>query len=216
MEIWDALADERRATADLLAELSPEQWRVQTLCAAWDVHGMAAHLVVPCDFSTAEMVTTLVRARGNPDRLSLLMAARRATKSADELVALLREKADARLAPPIVGAMGPYTDALVHLQDILVPLGLTDHRPAERWRPSLDFLMGPKARVGFLAGRKPSLRYVATDLSWSHGDGPVVEAPAAALALALLRRTPRLEELDGLGEATLQAWARASQLGRVG
>ncbi|WP_341925277.1 maleylpyruvate isomerase family mycothiol-dependent enzyme [Nocardioides psychrotolerans] len=215
MDIAAALADERRAIADRLETLTPEQWRVQTLCPAWDVHGLVAHLVVPCDFSTVELVTTMVRARGNPDRLSVLMAARRAERSSAELVALLREKADSRLAPPIIGIVGPYTDALVHQQDILIPLGLTDERPPARWRPSLDFLVSAKARIGFLPGRIPALRYVATDLDWSHdaGSGPqardAVHAPAAALALALLRREPRLDELAGPGAETLREWARA-------
>lgn len=209
MDIWDDLAAERRAIADRLEALTPEQWRVRTLCPAWDVHGMAAHLTVPCTFTTLEMVTGLVRARGNPDRLSLLMAARRADQSPAELVAVLREKAEARNAPPIVGVMGPYTDALVHLQDILIPLGLTDDRPAERWRPLLDFLVSRRGRVGFVAARLPGVRLVASDLDWAHGSGPVVEASAVVLGLAIMRRTPRLDELAGPGADVLREWATA-------
>lgn len=207
MDIWTALADERRATADRLEGLTPEQWQVRTLCEAWDVHGMAAHLAVPLDFSVAEMLTTLVRARGNPDRLSVLMAERRAQLTGAELVALLREKATSRKAPPVVGAMGPYTDTLVHLQDILIPLALTDDRPAERWLPSLDFLVSRKARVGFVSERLPAVRLVADDVEWSHGEGPEVAGPAAALALAIMRRTPRLDEMRGPGAETMRAWA---------
>lgn len=107
VDLWDELAAERRAIADRLETLAPEQWRVQTLCPAWDVHGMVAHLVTPCEFSVVEMVTTMVRARGNPDRLSVLMAARRATLSPVELVGRLRDKADSRTAPPVVGVLGP-------------------------------------------------------------------------------------------------------------
>lgn len=208
MDVWEALADERRSIADLLESLAPEQWRVRTLCPAWDVHGMAAHLLVPCEFSKAEMVAALLRARGNPDRLSLIMAARRAELSSSELVVRLREKAGARQAPPVVGVMGPYTDTLVHLNDMLIPLGLTDERPPDRWRPVLDFLMSPRARVGFLPGPKPDLRYQATDTEWQHGAGDVVAGPAAALGLALLgRATHRLAELDGPGSDVLRRWA---------
>lgn len=209
MGTWDDLADERRATADLLEGLSPEQWRVQTLCSAWDVHAMAAHLTVPCTFTTSEMVSTIVRARGSVDRAALRMVERRVSQPREELVAVLRDRAEVRKAPPIVGAMGPYTDALIHLQDMLVPLGMHDHRPAERWRPSLDFLVSATARVGFVPGRLPDVRLVATDLDWSHGDGPVVEAPAAALALAITRRTARLDELTGPGADVLRAWSTA-------
>ncbi|MFY0407793.1 maleylpyruvate isomerase family mycothiol-dependent enzyme [Solicola sp. PLA-1-18] len=209
MDLWDDLADERRAIADLLESLTPEQWATQTLCEAWDVHAMAAHLAVPCTFSTLEMVTTMVRARGNPDRLSVLMAARRAELSPAELVALLREKAGARKAPPIVGVLGPYTDALVHTQDVMVPLDLNDDRPAVRWLPSLEFLVSRRARVGFVAAPLPAVRMEATDMGWAHGAGPEVRGTAADLALAMLRRTARLDALTGEGAPVLREWAAA-------
>ncbi len=115
----------------------------------------------------------------------------------------------ARKAPPVVGVLGPYTDALVHQLDMWIPLGLADGRPVERWRPTLDFLMSPRARVGFLGGRRPQLWFQATDLEWQHGTGDVVSGPAAALALAVLGRTARLDELDGPGAEALREWARA-------
>ena len=209
MGIWDDLADLRRATADLLEGLTPEQWQVRTLCPAWDVHAMAAHLTVPCTFTTREMVGTFVRARGNVDRAALAMVERRVAQRPDELVAVLRDRAEVRKAPPVVGAMGPYTDALIHLQDVVVPLGLDDDVPPERWRPSLDFLVSTKSRVGFRPAALPDVRLEATDLDWSHGSGRVVAAPAAALGLAITRRTARLDELGGPGAETLRGWARA-------
>lgn len=210
-DLGRALADERRSIADWLEGLRPDQWRVRTLCEAWDVHQMAAHLLVPCEFTTTEMLTTMVRARGNPDRLSVLMAARRSERlSPDELVAALREKADSRRAPPVVGLVGPYTDALVHRLDMEIPLGaVADERAAQRWRPSLDFLVSARGRIGFVAPGLPHLTYVASDLDWRHGEGPVVEAPAWALGLALLRRGAGLGALTGPGAETLRAWARA-------
>lgn len=206
-DLYAALADERRAIADRLEVLTPEQWRTPTLCPAWDVHGMAAHLVVPTEFSAVEMVVGLAKARFSPDRLSVAMAAKRARLPSSELVARLRDNADSRSAPPIVGILGPYTDALVHAQDMWIPLGLDDDRPAERWRPSLDFLVSRKATVGFLPKPAPDLWYQATDLEWQHGAGPVVSGPGAAIALALLGRTPRLDELDGPGADTLRTFA---------
>ncbi|MCW2816365.1 MAG: hypothetical protein JWN84_3820 [Nocardioides sp.] len=207
MALIDLLAAERRALADLLESLTPEQWRVPTLCPAWDVHGMAAHLVVPTEFSTGEMLAEMVRARGNPDRLSVAMAAKRAQRSSAELVEGLRSGATSTKAPPVVGLIGPYTDALVHGEDIRVPLGVVDDGPAERWSTTLDFLMTPRARAGFLSSARPALTYAATDSTWTGGAGPRVEAPAAALALALLGRTPRLGELVGPGSAVLRAHA---------
>lgn len=208
MDTWPGLADERRAIADLLESLTPEQWQVRTLCSAWDVHAMAAHLTVSCTFTRTELVRTLVQARGSTARFGMLMTERRRDQAPAELIAVLRDRAEVRRAPPIVGPLGPYTDTLIHHQDILVPLGMRDRRPPDRWRPSLDFLVSARARIGFVPARLPGVRLVATDIEWSHGGGPEVAAPAEVLALALTRRTPLLDELSGPGSETLRAWAR--------
>ncbi|WP_323791765.1 maleylpyruvate isomerase family mycothiol-dependent enzyme [Nocardioides sp.] len=208
MDLWSALADERRAIADRLETLTPEQWATPSLCSAWTVRQMAAHLLVSCDFTVREAAFAMVRARGNVDRLQLVLAQNRARLSTVELVARLREKADVRQAPPVVGVHGPYTDSLVHQLDMWLPLGLDDERPVERWRPALDFLMTKKAAVGFLPSRAPDLWYQATDLEWQHGTGDVVSGTAADLALALLGRTPHLDRLDGPGADTLRTYAR--------
>lgn len=207
MDLWNGLADERRAIADRLETLTPEQWATPSLCSAWTVRQMAAHLLVNCDFTVREAAMAMVKARGNVDRLQLVLAQNRARLSTSELVARLREKADVRQAPPVVGVNGPYTDALVHQLDMWIPLGLDDDRPVERWRPALDFLMTKKATVGFLPSRAPDLWYQATDLEWQHGTGDVVSGTAADLALALLGRTPHLDRLDGPGAETLRTYA---------
>ena len=208
MDIWCGLADERRAIADLLESLAPEEWQVRRLCSAWDVQEMAAHLTVPCTFTRAEVVRTLIQARGSTARFGVLMTERRFGTSRAELVGVLRDRAEVRRALPIVGPLGPYTDTLIHVQDILIPLGRRDERPPERWLPSLDFLVSAKARIGFEPATLPDVHLVATDLDWSHGDGPGVEAPAEVLGLALTRRVPRLDDLHGPGADTLRAWAR--------
>jgi uncharacterized protein (TIGR03083 family) len=206
----DALEEERLVLADLLEGLTPEQWRAQTLCAAWDVHQMAAHLVAPVDGSTGLLLRLTVRSRFSPDRLGLLVTDHFAGLGDAELVARLRAHARTDFAPPLVGLLGPYTDALVHGEDIRVPLGIGDDRPPQRWAPSLDFLLSRRARLGFRPAAAPRLTYAATDLAWSHGSGPRVEGPAAALALALTCRTARLDELAGPGARILDAWARSA------
>lgn len=208
MDTWAGLADERRAIADLLEGLTPQQWQVRTLCPAWDVQDMAAHLTVPCTFTQAEVVRTLIQARGSTARFGLLMTVRRFGKSRAELIDVLRDRAEVRRAPPLVGRLGPYTDTLIHHQDILIPLGMRDHRPAERWRPSLDFLVSARARIGFVPSKLPDVRLVATDIDWSHGDGPEVRGKAEVLGLALSHRPPLLDELGGPGAETLRTWAR--------
>jgi len=208
MDLYAALADERRAIAARLDTLTPEQWRTPSLCSSWTVHQMATHLLVSCDFTLREVAVAMLRARGNVDRLQERLVDNRADLSPEHVVARLREKADARQVPPVVGVRGPYTDALVHQLDMWIPLGLDDERPVERWRPALDFLMTKKATVGFLPAAPPDLWYQATDLEWQHGTGDVVSGSAADLTLAILGRTPRLDRLDGPGADALRDYAR--------
>ena len=206
-DLWAVLADERRAIADRLGTLTAEQWATPSLCSAWTVREMATHLLVSCEFTLREAAAALLRARGDVDRLQVVLVGNRSRLTSEQVVARLREKADARKAPPVVGVLGPYTDTLVHQLDIWIPLGLDDDRPVERWRPALDFLVSKKATVGFLPGPAPELWYQATDLEWQHGVGDVVSGTASDLALALLGRTPRLDRLEGPGADALRAFA---------
>ena len=70
MDVWASLADERRATADLLAGLTDEQWSRPSLCSAWTVKDVAVHLVPSTGEGLSEFVWATVRARGNIHRAS--------------------------------------------------------------------------------------------------------------------------------------------------
>lgn len=68
---------------------------------------------------------------------------------------------------------------------------------------SLDFLLSGRA-IGFVDRRRiAGLRFEATDLDWSAGDGPRVRGTGEALLLALSRRRVVLPELTGDGVAVL-------------
>jgi uncharacterized protein (TIGR03083 family) len=206
-ELFDVIAEERRATADLLAGLTPEQWQVQSLCSAWTVKDVAVHLLPTTGKGMSEFVWATIRSGGNVHRASESLVAKYAARQTpEEIVAALRENAEDRFSPPGVGAMGPYTDVLVHRLDIAVPLGIELHRPAEPWRATLDFLVGPKGRRGFVSRGLPTLTLRATDLDWSHGTGPEVAGPAAALGLTLCGRSALLDQLEGPGRESLSGW----------
>src|SRR5690606_9049743 len=57
------------------------------------------------------------------------------------------------------------------------------------------------------------LRFVATDVSWSSGDGPEVSGPGEALALAMVGRTAALDDLTGEGVAELRRRCAREQAG---
>lgn len=208
MDAWGIIADERRTLADLAAGFQPAQWDTPSLCEGWTVKDVVAHLDWPVQpRALLRFLPLLAAARGDFDQANRVATARRASLPTAELVADLRARADARLAPPGLGVAAPLTDVLVHGEDIRIPLGLHADRPAERWEPVLSFLASPKARRGFVPTEPPALRYVATDTDWSGGTGDEeVRAPAAALALAFMGRKARLAELDGPGADTLRQW----------
>jgi uncharacterized protein (TIGR03083 family) len=210
VDLWKLIAAERLALADELDGLTAQQWATPSLCSAWTVRDVAAHLVVPFRVKLPRFLLTLIRARGKFARANVALTAREAVRPTADLVADLRRNAEDHFAPPGMGPVAPLTDVLVHGQDIRDPLGLGDQRPAEPWGPVLDFLVSPKARRGFVSGRIPALRYRAADLDWSFGEtGEEVTGPAAALALTLLGRPARAGELSGAGAAELAKWAGA-------
>jgi uncharacterized protein (TIGR03083 family) len=208
MTHWDLIAAERRGFADLVEGLTDEQLRAPSLCGKWTVKDVAAHVMVGPTSSTRDLLTALLRGRGSFDAASEHLVERRRSLSQAEVVALLRDHADSHFSPPTMDWHAPLTDLLVHREDIAVPLGLPSDRPVESWQHSLDFLVTKKARTGFVPGRLPDLTYAATDLEWSHGSGPVVSGPAAALGAVLCGRPALLDRLAGPGASTLAAWLR--------
>ncbi len=78
-------------------------------------------------------------------------------------------------------------DHIVHHQDIRRPLGLPRQMPEDRLVAALD--VAPDFG-GFVGAKKRAagLRLVATDVAWSHGDGPEVSGTGEAILLALTGR----------------------------
>lgn len=206
MDYFPVISAERLAIADMLDELTPQQWETQSLCADWTVRQVAAHLSVVLTHGVRTFLVAAIRAGGNLDRANRLVAAREATRPIPDIVGDLRANADSRFTPPTFGSEAPLTEVLLHGEDMRVPLGVADTRPAERWQGALDLLVSPKGRRGFAAKGVPTLRYVATDTEWAHGSGDEVRGPAAALALTMSGRPARLDELTGQGLTTLRAW----------
>jgi uncharacterized protein (TIGR03083 family) len=207
VDYFPIIAAERRAIADMLDGLSPEQWETQSLCAGWTVRQVAAHLSVVLTRGYGTFLIAAIRAGGNLDRANRIVAIREATRPVPDIVSDLRANAASRFTPPTFGSEAPLTEVLLHGDDIRVPLGIADGRPAERWQGALDLLLSPKGKRGFAAKGVPALRYTATDTEWARGSGDEVRGPAAALALTISGRPARLDELSGPGLATLRAWA---------
>jgi uncharacterized protein (TIGR03083 family) len=206
VESWDLVTAERSAFIDLLETLEPAQWEVQSLCPAWTVHGVAAHVLSPLEAGPLDMLRAAVAGFGLPAPTTLALARRWSDRTPEQLVAGLREQVANRFAPPGMGYRAPLTDMMVHRLDVAVPLGIEVDRPASSWAPVLDFLTSGIPMLGSMRGGRPRVAWEAADLDWSKGKGPAVYGPAEAIGLTMAGRRGRLERLEGDGVRRLEAW----------
>ena len=207
---WAAIADRRRALAQLVEGRPDEDWERPSLCTEWRIRDVVAHVALtPHSPTVGAILLAAVRARGDFDRVNRDMARAYATRPPAELVADLRGSADSRRKPAITTLDNLLFDVLVHVQDVALPLGVECPPPPAAAREGVERVW----RMGwpFWAKRKlRGLRLEATDVDWTVGDGPVVRGPAQALLLLLTgRAAAALPALAGPGVARLSQGAGA-------
>lgn len=200
----EAVAAERRRLADHVADLADEQWATRSLCDAWTVRDVVAHLTVTTRLTVPVLLRAAVRARGSFDRMEVDLAARRAAAySTAELVEQLRESAESHHRFPGSTPMDPLMDIVIHAQDIARPLGRTYASPPEVVAACLAyvatnrFMGGPKRLAG--------VRLVSTDTGWTLGEGAELRGPEVDLLLVASGRRAGLAGLDGPGAAIVAA-----------
>lgn len=205
-QVYALATRNRLLAASMFAGLTEEQWRTPSLCAGWTVREVCAHLIPPeGGFKVLPLVWDVVRFRGDLARMVDSTARERARRPTAELVGSLGERAGARLKAPVVGPHGPMVDTAIHLRDAARPLGLATSPPSEDWRLVLDFLLTGPAERGFVGiGRTKGVRFEATDIDWSRGDGQLVRGSAEALALGIAGRDAVYDELEGPGVVVLR------------
>jgi len=205
VETFAEIADERRRLADLLSGLTPEQLAAGSLCGEWSVHDVAGHLIMPLEVRTSRFLMTMVACRGNFDRANERLTRQQARRPIDEIIEVLRQKAEMRFTPPGAGPEAPLTDLLVHGLDIRWPLRLIRDVREARVQKALTFLTSTPARGIVRTGALDGLRFEADDIDWSHGSGPDVRGGADALLLAITGRPAALRLLSGDGLPALRA-----------
>ena len=205
MQVIEMIADERRGLADVLVALTPEQLATPSLCGAWSVHDVAAHLLMPLVTGLPTLMLAMVTSAGNFDKANRVLTAKIADRSIQDIAQGLRDQAENPFSPPGMGIEAALTDLLVHGQDIRRPLGLPRVIPPERAKTSLNFLTGKVPRGFVTKDRLAGLALSATDVPFSSGSGAQVTGPAEALLLVLTGRPVALADLSGDGVAVLRA-----------
>jgi uncharacterized protein (TIGR03083 family) len=201
-EIAAARADQRRAFADLIETLDDAQLATPSLCGEWDVRTVIAHLTVLLLFSWPRLARESLRYRGSFDRTNAAIAKRQAAAPVSRIASNLRNRADSRAAPPLLGARAPLADLLIHGGDVRIPLGLPFDPPMPAVETALDFLSG--SPVGFVPrGRLKGIRIAPTDTPKRWGEGAEITGRAADLMMAVSGRRATLAALSGPGRDML-------------
>ena len=203
-EAWRVVEQHRRAVADLLEGITPQQWESPSLCAGWRVRDVAAHLtLLSLPPSPGSLLADLIRARGSMHVLNTLAAKRRAARPPEQLLTDLRSYAGSRKLPVVTDRRNVLFDVLVHGQDIAVPLGFDLPVPpaAAAEGATRVWTMG----WPFWARRRlRGLHLSATDVDWSMGSGAEVRGSIRAMLLLLTGRTAAAAPLlSGPGLARL-------------
>ena len=190
--------------ADLLASLTAEQLARQSLCDAWTMHEVAAHLATYLRFGQLKIMACMVAYAGDFGPGNQKLASWYARRPAGDLIAALRRHAESRTTPPRWGYDPVLADLVLHDLDVRIPLGIARQIPEERLAVTfhhLGFMPSPGYAVG---SRLRGLRFETTDTGWTAGAGLLVRGPAQAVVLAMSGRTAAWADLTGDGTGCLR------------
>jgi uncharacterized protein (TIGR03083 family) len=209
-KVPDLIRVERLALISLLEGLSDEDWRAPSLCEAWTVQDVAAHLAWAPVVGPLEAVGGLCRAGFRLNAYVGDSAVRWSHRGRDAILEQLRDNAASGVGPLGVPEAATLTDAVVHGLDIRRPLGRLHPIPPEAFLHIADWNARTRWPMtipvgGSVRRRIRGLRLVADGLGWSFGDGPEVRGSTEALLLVLTGRRVGPGELTGPGAADLYA-----------
>ena len=208
-DLLAATTTERAALARDLRSLTPAQWASPSLCGAWTVEEVVAHLTAAASLGRARWLRSVLGAGFDFDKHNTRrLAEHRGTTPAETLA---RFEA---IVPSTTSTFGPKEawlgEVVIHGADIRRPLGI-EHQPDIA---AATRLAGFLERTSFTVPSKKiaaGLRLEATDGSFAVGEGPVVRGPTLALIMAMAGRSAYLDDLQGPGVDVLaQRGAAAS------
>ncbi len=206
MDTWEMVDAERSEFADLADSLTPEQWDAPSLCTAWKVRDVVAHVTQGASVGTGESIKQLLKYGFRLNKLLTEEAIKGGARPPEELRRELRATVGKRITQPGGKPEGALSDEVVHQQDVRRPLGKPRSIPEERLRCALDDAAHYNNSILPAKKRLKGLHLRATDLDWEIGsaDGDVVSGPGEALLMAITGRPAALSDLTGPGVATLR------------
>ncbi|MFS8097307.1 maleylpyruvate isomerase family mycothiol-dependent enzyme [Lentzea alba] len=187
-DIRAAVAAERRDQAELLAELTEEQWNAPSLCEGWRVKEVIAHTTLPFRSSGGRVILEILKSAGRFNHASDRMARNDAAAlSTNDLLGSLKANIDHPWTPPGGGPTGALSHDVIHGLDITVALGLDRRVPHDRLKLVLDGMK--PSNVKYFGADLDGKRLEATDMNWTFGEGTPVRGLAQELLLLVCGRT---------------------------
>jgi uncharacterized protein (TIGR03083 family) len=201
---------QREGFVDTLESLGPEEWLVPSLCGQWRVVDVAAHLAWAPVLGAGAGAVAMARHGFSMNRMIARSAVGWSSRGREAILDQLRDNARTGARPIGMPPVAALADAVVHGLDARRPLGLPGQVPPESLAPLADFTLGTPWPMNVVVGgsarrRVTGVRLVATDATWSYGEGPEVLGSAEAMLLLLYGRRPAPGELSGAGASTLAA-----------
>jgi len=208
MPNYDQLRYEELASiSEFVHGLADEQWDHDSLCRGWRVRDVMSHMVLGYTTPMLSMVAKLAKYGFNvPKGSGQESVIYGSGHTPAEIMAVFDTIPNDHVRMGISKVIKPsesLVDHIVHQQDMRRPLGLSRQIPEDRLLAALE--TAPSVG-GFVGAKKrgAGLRLVATDVEWSHGEGPEVRGTGEAILLALTGRPVVLEELSGDGVGILR------------
>jgi uncharacterized protein (TIGR03083 family) len=201
MDTWEMVDAERAEFADLADSLTPAQWDAPSLCTAWKVRDVVAHVTEGATLTTGGAIKAVVKHGFRVNKMLTEEAKKGGKAPTPELAAALRTAVGRRTTPPGVKPAGLLTDELIHQQDVRRALGVPRQIPQDRLRAVLDEVSGYNNTLLPAKKRTKGLHLAATDLDWEAGEptGADVTGTGEALMMAMAGRPAALDDLSGPG-----------------
>ncbi len=201
VDIWSTIHTERMALADQLADVDDEAWDTASLCEAWTVRDVVAHMTATAKISPLSFLPKLIGSGFSLGRMQAKDVARERGTSAADTLARFRSIVSSSKHPP-----GPSDtwlgEVIVHAEDVRRPLGLAHAYPLDAAAQVADSYAKSNLIIGGKR-RMAGLNLTATDTSWTRGEGPEVAGPMMSLLLAVTGRRSGLDDLTGDGVSIL-------------
>ena len=204
MLVHQMVVAERRHMADLFAGLTEQQLIQQSLCDAWTMQEVAAHLATYLRFGQLKILACMLAYAGDFAPGNQKLARWYARRSTADLVGLLRRNAESRSTPPRSGYDPVLADLVLHDLDVRIPLGIPRDIPEDRLAVTFYHLATVPSPGYAVGSRLRDLRFETTDSGWTTGAGAAVRGPAEAVVMAMSGRTAAWADLTGDGVALLR------------